>query len=130
MTATIQDFDPATGSTSPMLQPIATPFLDIVRPSSPSNTFSDVTTFSQGSATMMARYRVICTAGSCGNDCSQTTGCSSWTAACDGNSTFTTPPPATTVPSSTNPCFPPPCLNGGACDVSASPFIKLQVQIC
>ena len=50
--------------------------------------------------TMTLQYRVICTQGFCGSDCSQTANCGGFPAAC----------PATCGDNT-------PCLNGGTCEV-------------
>ena len=51
--------------------------------------------------TVSFEYRLICTPGSCGSDCSQTTGCAGFPAACPAGCGASDP-----------------CLNGGTCTVS------------
>ncbi len=119
MTIGARDYDPPAGaSTAGTFEEVGSPFLDIIRPSAPSETFGEAATSSDGAAMITYRYRVICTDGSCGNDCSQTTDCQSWSPACDGIGTPATQPPRTQPSSSTNPCISSPCLNGGTCMVS------------
>lgn len=115
MTADINDVDIENQVT--MFESIGSPLLEITRPSMPSDTFTSDIMLSGGSATLTVRYRVICTPGTCGSDCSQTTGCptSTWTACADIDP-VTTIPPTTAGTSPMNPCFPNPCVNEGTCE--------------
>lgn len=61
--------------------------------------------------TIQFRYRLICTSGTCGNDCSQTTGCSGFPEACPSSCDATTP-----------------CMNGGTCDVSNSNYFHSSLS--
>ncbi len=118
MTITVQDYDPPVGADLEMFEDIGSPFIDLTRPSAPSETFNGEMMSSNEQATITYRYRVICTDGMCGNDCSQTTNCQSWSPACNGIGSPATQPPVTDPTSPDNPCFPNPCLNGGMCMVS------------
>ena len=121
MTVSARDYDPPVGAGSPSFGEIGSPFIDFDRPSAPNELFSDMMSRIHGGATISYRYRIICTDGSCGNDCSQTVNCPQWPSACgDGISTFTTQAPNTDPSSPTDPCSqsPSPCLNGGLCMVS------------
>ena len=92
------DRDPLTGSLQ--LPPIlgTTPIATISRPAAPSATFTSTQTFNgANSLTLSYQYRVICTSGTCGSDCSQTTNCQ---------------PFPSCVPIT---CADQPCLNGGTC---------------
>jgi hypothetical protein len=80
----------------------SSPIIEISRPSAPNTTFTYTQTFNgPNSLTLTYQYRVICSAGTCGDDCSQTTSCQS----------FPSCVPLT--------CADSPCLHGGSCnDVS------------
>ena len=83
------------------------PIAEFFRPSAPNATYTSIQTFTgANSLTLMFQYRVICSAGTCGSDCSQTTNC--------------TPFPSC-VPLT---CADSPCLNGGTC----SNVSKLQLK--
>ena len=98
------DQDPVTGR--PVQQFILSTssgtIADIRRPSAPNATFTNIRTFNgPNSLTLTYQYRIICTAGTCGSDCSQTTNC--------------LPFPSCTPLT----CADSPCQNGGTCtDVS------------
>ena len=73
------------------------------RISGTNSTFSSNITFfatAPSTLTIQLRYRLICTAGSCGSDCSQTTGCLTFPQACVPDCDQSTP-----------------CMNGGTCQV-------------
>ena len=68
------------------------------RPSSPYSEVSPAQTYiGTNSLTLSFQYRIICTAGTCGSDCSQTTNCTSF---------------PTCLPTI---CDDFPCQNGGTC---------------
>ena len=96
------DTDPVTGA--PVQESILGlfPITEISRPSAPNATFTNTRTFSgANSLTLTYQYRVICSAGTCGSDCSQTSNCQ---------------PFPSCVPVT---CADSPCMNGGTCsDVS------------
>ena len=72
--------------------------LDIPRPSAPSATYTNIQTFNgANSLSLKFQYRVICSAGTCGSDCSRTSNCQ---------------PFPSCVPLT---CADSPCLNGGTC---------------
>ena len=101
MTVSARDYDPPVGAGSPSFGEIGSPFIDFDRPSAPNELFSDMMSRIHGGATISYRYRIICTDGSCGNDCSQTVNCPHASACGDGISTFTTQAAQTRV---TDPC--------------------------
>lgn len=81
--------------------------VEIRRPSAPNATFTNIQTFNgANSLTLTYQYRIICSSGTCGSDCSQTTNCGSF-------------PSCTPIT-----CADSPCLNSGTCtDVSELQYI-------
>jgi hypothetical protein len=71
------DTNPMTGAPEQRFILRSFPIVDqISRPSAPNSTYTNIQTFSgANSLTLTFQYRVICSAGTCGNDCSQTTNC-------------------------------------------------------
>ena len=97
---TIADLDSDPITEAPVQQFILSsdPIVDIVRPSAPSATYTNIRTFNGPNAlTLTYQYRIICTVGTCGSDCSQTTTC---------------PPFPSCTPLT---CADSPCQNGGTC---------------
>ena len=76
----------------------STTLVSLSRPSAPSSGFTSTQSYNgANSLTLSYQYRIICTEGTCGSDCSQTTNC--------------TPFPACTPTT----CADSPCQNGGTC---------------
>ena len=94
--------DPATGMTN--REEIGIIIVRIGRPSAPNAMFTMYQNYTGGFAQLELRYRVICTTGTCGSTCSQTTSCNPFPSAC---STTVTPVD----------CGDSPCQNGGTCNV-------------
>jgi hypothetical protein len=96
------DTNPMTGAREQEFILGSFPVVEISHPSAPNSTFTDIQTFrGANSLTLTYQSRVICSAGTCGDDCSQTTNCQ---------------PFPSCVPLT---CADSLCLNGGTCsDVS------------
>ena len=97
------DRDPMTGGPLQefILSTSSGTIVDIRRPSAPNATFTNIQTFSgPNSLTLTYQYRIICSTGTCGSDCSQTTNCQP----------FSSCTPATPLT-----CADSPCQNGGTC---------------
>lgn len=97
------DRDPMTGGPVQefILSTSSGTIVDIRRPSAPNATFTNIRTFSgPNSLTLTYQYRIICSTGTCGSDCSQTTNCQP----------FSSCTPATPLT-----CADSPCQNGGTC---------------
>ena len=92
------DINPTSGASEQRFILNSLPIAEISRPSAPNAAFINTQTFSgPNSLTIIFQYRIICSAGTCGSDCSQTTNCQ---------------PFPLCVPIT---CADSPCLNGGNC---------------